>query len=79
MRSDLDACLTLTDDQYNLIDSSLIQISGVMGLIIEVSQYRGEHENKNIKNSAWLVMTVIENIRNQLEQKAKPQRLPSKG
>ena len=69
--SDLDACLTLTDDQYNLIDSSLIQISGVMGLIIEVSRYRGEHEYKNINNSAWLVMTVIENIQKQLKEKAK--------
>lgn len=71
MMSDLDVCLTLTYDQYNLIDSSLMQISGVMGLIIEVCRYRSEHEYKNINNSAWLVMTVIENLQKQLKEKAK--------
>jgi len=49
--SDLDACMTLTYNQYNLIDSSLMQLSGVMGLIIEVFKYRGKKENKDINNS----------------------------
>lgn len=57
----------LTSDQIESINASLTQITGVLGLIINVTAQGSNYENKQINNATWMVASVVADILNQLE------------
>lgn len=57
----------LTSDQVESINASLTQITGVLGLIINVTAQGSHYENKQIHNATWMVASVVEHVLNQLE------------
>ena len=57
----------LTIDQIESMNTSLTQITGVLGLIINVTSQGSPYENKQINNATWMVATVVKDILSQLE------------
>jgi hypothetical protein len=57
----------LTIDQIESMNTSLTQITGVLGLIINVTSQGSPYENKQINNATWMVATVVKDMLSQLE------------
>lgn len=57
----------LTIDQIESMNTSLTQITGVLGLIINVTTQGSSYENKQINNATWMVATVVKDVLKQLE------------
>lgn len=57
----------LTIDQIESMNTSLTQITGVLGLIINVTSQGSPYENKQINNATWMVATVVKDILSQLD------------
>lgn len=54
-------------DQIESMSTSLTQITGVLGLIINATAQGSNYENKQINNATWMVASVVAGILNQLE------------
>ena len=57
----------LTIDQIESMNASLTQITGVLGLIINVTSQGSPYENKQINNATWMVATVVNDMLSQLD------------
>lgn len=57
----------LTIDQIESMNTSLTQITGVLGLIINVTSQGSSYENKQINNATWMVATVVNDMLSQLD------------
>lgn len=57
----------LTIDQIESMNTSLTQITGVLGLIINVTSQGSPYENKQINNATWMVATVVKDMLSQLD------------
>jgi len=57
----------LTIDQIESMNTSLTQITGVLGLIINVTSQGSPYENKQINNATWMVATVVNDMLSQLD------------
>jgi len=57
----------LTIDQIESMNTSLTQITGILGLIINVTSQGSPYENKQIENATWMVATAVKDVLNQLE------------
>jgi len=57
----------LTSDQIESINASLTQITGVLGLIINVTSQGSSYENKQINHATWMVASIVEDVLKQLE------------
>ena len=57
----------LTIDQIESMNTSLTQITGVLGLIINVTSQGSFYENKQINNATWMVATAVKDVLNQLK------------
>ena len=57
----------LTIDQIESMNTSLTQITGVLGLIINVTTQGSSYENKQINTATWMVATVVKDVLKQLE------------
>ena len=57
----------LTIDQIESMNTSLTQITGVLGLIINVTSHGSPYENKQINNAIWMVATVVNDMLSQLD------------
>lgn len=54
-------------DQIESMNTALTQITGVLGLIINVTAQGANHENRQIHNATWMVVSVVKDVLNQLE------------
>lgn len=57
----------LTIDQIESMNTSLTQITGVLGLIINVTSQGSPYENKQINNATWMVAAVVNDMLSQLD------------
>lgn len=54
-------------DQIESMSTSLTQITGVLGLIINVTSQGSSYENKQINHATWMVASIVEDVLKQLE------------
>lgn len=57
----------LTIDQIDSMNTALTQITGVLGLIINVTSQGSSYENKQIHHATWMVASIVEDVLKQLE------------
>ena len=57
----------LTIDQIDSMNTALTQITGVLGLIINVTSQGSSYENKQINHATWMVASIVKDVLKQLE------------